>query len=122
MVLIMAQRPDATWVAEYHAWQQLGRQVRKGERGITILAPLVKRQPVEDTAQDAESAPPPKPVVVGFRAATVFDVSQTTGRELQILRPQLLSGGTLQEVLVHVIAQAVSVPVRFAPSVALDGA
>jgi len=120
--LIMAQRPDATWVAGYHAWQQLGRQVLKGERGITILAPLVKRQPVEDTARDGESSRPPKPVVLGFRAATVFDVSQTTGRALAIPRPQLLTGDTLQEVLTHVIAQAVPVPVQFAPSAALDGA
>ena len=120
--LIMAQRPDATMVAGYHAWQQLGRQVRKGERGITILAPLIKRQPVEDTAHDAESSGPSKPVLVGFRAATVFDVSQTTGRELPIPQPQLLSGDTLQDVLAHIIAQAVPVPVQFAPSVALDGA
>jgi len=123
--LIMAQRPDATMVAGYHAWQQLGRQVLKGERGITILAPITRRVADEaeaETTARAEAQKSPKTVLVGFRAATVFDVSQTTGRELSIPRPQLLTGDTLQEVLAHVIAQAVPVPVRFAPSAALDGA
>ena len=41
--LILAQRRDATRVAGFHTWRKLGRQVRKGERGIAILAPLVTR-------------------------------------------------------------------------------
>src|SRR4029077_14962989 len=51
--LIVSQRPDATQVAGYKTWQSLGRQVRKGERGIRILAPCVRK--VED--ETAERTP-----------------------------------------------------------------
>jgi antirestriction protein ArdC len=69
-MLIRLQCPDATMVAGYRKWQELGRQVRKGERSIAILAPLVGKREV-----DGEE----RPVVFGFRAASVFDVSQTDG-------------------------------------------
>jgi antirestriction protein ArdC len=72
--LISAQRPDATRVAGFHAWRSLGRFVRKGEKGIAILAPIVGRR------QDAEGDESKQ--VVGFRAAYVFDVSQTDGEPL----------------------------------------
>ena len=51
-LLILMQRPDATRVAGYRKWQELGRQVRKGEKGIKILAPIsrrVKSEADEDT-------------------------------------------------------------------------
>jgi len=63
--LIASQRPDATRVAGFHAWRSLGRCVRKGEKGIVILAPIVGRRADRDRA-DARQ-------VVGFRAAYVFD-------------------------------------------------
>jgi antirestriction protein ArdC len=110
VMLILAQRPDATYVGGYRAWQQLGRQVLKGEHGITILAPMVNRGPGAETERDPDAA------------ATVFDIAQTTGRDLAIPQPQLLSGDTLREVLTHVIDQAVPVPVQFAPSATLHGA
>jgi len=48
-LLIRAQRPEATWHAGYRRWQRLSRQVRKGEKGIAILAPVVTRhRPVTD--------------------------------------------------------------------------
>src|SRR5689334_391913 len=43
VLLITVQRPDATLVAGYRAWSQLGRHVRRGERGIAILAPVIRR-------------------------------------------------------------------------------
>ena len=46
-VSIFMQRPDAVQVAGYRTWQSLGRQVRKGEQGIQILAPVLRRQEVE---------------------------------------------------------------------------
>src|SRR5438270_4620306 len=49
-LLIALQRPDATKVAGYRAWQEMGRQVRKGEKGIAILAPIVSR--AKDTVTD----------------------------------------------------------------------
>ena len=72
--LIMAQRPTATRVAGFHTWRTLGRFVRKGEKGIAILAPIVARRP--DVTDDDSRA------VVGFRAAYVFDVDQTDGTPL----------------------------------------
>ncbi|MCL6562179.1 MAG: ssDNA-binding domain-containing protein [Firmicutes bacterium] len=121
VLLILSQRPDATYVAGYHAWQALGRQVQRGEHGITILAPVTRRPPPEaEAATDAEASAErarKAPVVVGFRAVTVFDVSQTAGRPLQIPEPQLLDGDTLAHLLPH-LAQAVGVPVQFVPELA----
>ena len=131
VLLIMSQRPDATHVAGYHAWKDLGRQVQKGEHGITILAPIVRKTPTEEasapsatgsTTQPARQTSAPMHAVVGFRAATVFDVSQTQGRELQIPHPKLLDSGDLSEVLHHLITGAVPVPVQFAPAAQLNGA
>jgi hypothetical protein len=75
-VLILRQRPDATWVAGYRSWLHLGRQVRPGERAIRILAPCLA---AEDPGDGQEL---PAPVLLGFRVARVFDVSQTSGAEL----------------------------------------
>ncbi len=74
-LLILAQRPDATRVAGYRTWQGLGRQVKRGERAIAIFAPTTRRVPREDSDE-------PKRVVVGFRVARVFDVTQTEGEPL----------------------------------------
>jgi hypothetical protein len=51
-ILIATQRPDATQVAGFKAWQQLGRQVRKGEHGIRIMAPMVVKQRCRDCCHD----------------------------------------------------------------------
>ena len=83
-MLIYGQQPEATHVAGFQAWKDLNRFVRKGEKGIGILAPIVKRKeveseakPVEVSAMEGESK-----TVVGFRAVYVFDVSQTEGESL----------------------------------------
>ena len=73
-VLIWCQRPSARHCMSYRAWQTHGRQVRKGERGLTILAP-VTRKPTKD--EIAAGADPSERSVVGYRAATVFDYAQT---------------------------------------------
>jgi antirestriction protein ArdC len=91
VLLILAQRPDATRVAGYRRWQSLGRQVRKGEHGIAILAPCLYRRRAgddEDKAAQAEVSA----VLRGFRVARVFDVSQTDGAALPEVRPRLLDG------------------------------
>ena len=106
-MLIWAQAPRASYVAGYQAWLQLGRQVRKGEQGISILAPVLSRrnQPVEQGGA-GHPATPPAPVepatepgkrrIVGVRNATIFDVSQTDpvvpGQELPLMQPALLQG------------------------------
>lgn len=73
-LLISAQRPDATYVAGYRTWQSLHRQVRKGETGIRILAPVVVKAAEADAAPDR--------VLAGFRLVTVFDIAQTDGEPL----------------------------------------
>ncbi|MGH7610682.1 MAG: ArdC family protein, partial [Candidatus Dormibacteria bacterium] len=76
-VLILRQRPDATWVTGYRAWAKLGRQVRRGERGIRILAPCLAA-----VEEGGEGQPEPPPRLLGFRVARVFDVAQTEGPDL----------------------------------------
>jgi hypothetical protein len=73
--LITAQCPTATRVAGFQAWRTLGRFVRRGEKGIAILAPIIGRRKTEPVADDAKA-------VVGFRAAYVFDLAQTDGEPL----------------------------------------
>ena len=71
-MLIFAQRPDATRVQGYRAWNKAGYQVRKGEKGIAIYAPMLfgsKR----DTAADSDTDTAPR---LGYRVAYVFDVAQ----------------------------------------------
>lgn len=85
---IARQRPDATRVAGLYAWNQLGRKVKKGERGIRILAPMIgfRRKKDEEQKQSSDPAAVNKPVLVGFRNAYVFDVAQTEGAELPKMR------------------------------------
>ena len=79
---IARQRPNATRVAGLYAWNQLGRKVRKGEKGIRILAPIIgiRRKTDEEAVKDP--AYQNQPVLVGFRNAYVFDALQTEGAEL----------------------------------------
>lgn len=94
MLLIGSQRPDATIVMGYNEWKKVGRQVRKGEQAIKILAPLVKKTEVEKTDPktgqaiivDGKPVKEEKKGLVGYRAVNVFDVSQTDGKELALPR------------------------------------
>jgi antirestriction protein ArdC len=78
-LMIHFQRHSATHVAGFWAWQRLGRHVKKNERGIAIMAPVVYRRkdPSTDPAEDEENE-----VVRAFKTAYVFDVSQTDGKPL----------------------------------------
>ena len=116
-LLILAQRPDATAVAGYQTWKSLGRQVNKGEKGIAILAPVIRRAAPADQPdrqqpdtgsplERSEPGPGERRVgegttgetqrgrkVSGFRPTYVFDVAQTTGDPLpEPPAPQLLTG------------------------------
>ena len=83
---IARQKPDASRVAGMYAWNQLGRRVKKGEKGIRILAPIIgiKRKKDEDAEKDITKQN--TRALVGFRNAYVFDVSQTEGAELPAMR------------------------------------
>jgi antirestriction protein ArdC len=79
VLLILKQRPNAGRVAGYKTWQSVGRQVKQGEKGIMILAPMFRKlgeQKAEtDNSEEARR-------VAGFRAVYVWSEQQTTGREL----------------------------------------
>ena len=81
---IARQKPDATRVAGLYAWNQLGRKVIKGQKGIRILAPMIGTRKKKDSEAKKSKDPAAvnAPVLVGFRAVYVFDVSQTEGAEL----------------------------------------
>jgi antirestriction protein ArdC len=106
VLLIVAQRPDATRVAGYKVWQSLGRQVRKGERGIAILAPVVARAKTTDDG-DGDVR------LRGFRVAYVFDVAQTEGDPLPDVPATLLTGaapvGLWDEVAALVAAEGYTI-------------
>ena len=87
VLLIIAQRPEATRVAGYRTWQSLGRQVNKGERAIYIFAPRPYRVTTE-TATDAEETRER----VTFRLVPVFDLEQTTGDPLPVMEAPALTG------------------------------
>lgn len=79
-LLIFAQRPNATHVKGYRAWNKAGYQVRKGEKGIAIYAPMrfkSRDNDVTDGTTDGDTLASPRPINgMGFRVAYVFDVSQ----------------------------------------------
>ncbi len=92
ILAIARQKPTATNVAGMYTWNQLGRHVRKGEKGIQILAPMigVRSRKQEEAEGEQDGAGKSAPVLVGFRAVYVFDVSQTGGAELPA--PATVSG------------------------------
>ncbi|WP_019873199.1 ArdC-like ssDNA-binding domain-containing protein [Sporichthya polymorpha] len=104
ILLIGIQCPDATHVAGIRAWNSLGRRVRKGEKGIAILAPCLSRVREGDERPAADSPLPvpresserpdavPARRLRGFRVVHVFDASQTVGEPLPDVGPQLLAG------------------------------
>ena len=76
VLLIAAQCHEATRVAGFNAWRKMNRFVRKGEKAIWILAPMVYKNA---EAEDGES----DRVIRGFKFVAVFDVAQTDGEELR---------------------------------------
>jgi antirestriction protein ArdC len=80
------QKPDATNVAGLRTWNSLGRFVRRGEKAIVILAPIVrKRREKNAGAEQSEDCKETQPRLYGFRAVYVFDITQTEGKELPTL-------------------------------------
>ena len=77
-ILIAVQFPEARIVQGFHAWKKLGRFVKKGEKGIGIIAPMIGRKKDEDGPADDSTGK----TIFGFKVVHVFDVSQTEGDEL----------------------------------------
>ena len=87
IMLIASQKPDATRVAGFQTWKSLGRFVKKGEKGIVIIAPMVLRR--KDASDHADASDEDR-TILRFRAVYVFDVSQTDGEPLP--EPASMSG------------------------------
>ena len=108
---IARQKPDATRVAGLYAWNQLGRKVMKGQKGIRILAPMIGSRKKKDTEAERikDATAINKPVLVGFRAVYVFDVSQTEGAELPDLNERVKGevGDYRERLLDFIIAQGI---------------
>lgn len=94
-IMIMTQKPQATMVQGFKAWQELERHVNKGEKAIKILAPMFKKKELEAidpiTKQvkkntNGEPVKEKKDVLIGYRKVNVFDVSQTDGKEIPSVR------------------------------------
>jgi antirestriction protein ArdC len=99
--LIVSQRPDAKQVAGYKTWERLGRQVRKGERGIQIQAPCVVKE--RDDAGDETGTRR-----VFFKTVSVFDVAQTDGEPLPELEYRPLEGDAPAE-MVELLEKAAAI-------------
>ena len=82
-LLILLQRPDATQVAGFHAWRKMGRHVTRGEKGIAIVVPHVRKRKNEDDEDER---------ITGFGTGYIFDISQTDGEPLPAVEVPVLEG------------------------------
>jgi len=130
VILIMVQNPDATMVAGFKKWNDMGRFVKKGEKGITILAPSFKKAQVHkldgnnNPITDSEG----KPVMIdkninpsGFFPTHVFDVSQTDGEPIPELGGNY--GGDMQdfELIWDALCESSPYPVDFKENLSING-
>lgn len=99
-VLIWSQMPEASRVAGFHAWQDMGRTVRKGEHGIAIFAPMTFKAHDEDEL--GRAAIGTETTRTGFRLVYVFDISQTDGDDLPSLDYHHTQGETAGALWVQV--------------------
>jgi N-terminal domain of anti-restriction factor ArdC len=101
VLLIATQRPTATQVAGWRGWNELGRRVKQGEKGILIYAPILS----ERTKANADSEQPQQELL-GFRPVRVFDLAQTEGEELS--EPSLFDNLDLAATLAKLMEFATS--------------
>ena len=106
-ILIAMQMPSATHVASFRSWKRdFNRHVRKGERGIEILVPML----VKDKDEDADGE---RRRLVGFRVGHVFDVSQTDGEPLPTLVDEVSAGFERYEAVLDAVRAVSAYPVTF---------
>ena len=125
ILLILWQNPDASYVAGYKTWETLERYVKKGEKGITILAPCPKKYMKQVQILDSKTGQPlidndGRPVTeekeftyTKFRPTTVFDISQTEGKELPTLAEELSGQVQDYQILMDSIREVAPAPIRF---------
>ena len=127
-ILIYMQRPDATLVAGYGKWQkQFERHVNRGEKGITIIAPVPYKKKVEQIMRDPDTHLPLKApdgsflteevekTIPHFRPATVFDVSQTDGKPLPEIVSPLTAAVQNYDVMMEALRRSSPVPITIEP-------
>ena len=126
-LLITMQKPDATLVAGYQAWQKkFNRHVKRGEKGIQIIAPTPVKEKQEIEKIDPDTQEPiigedgqpeteiVEMVIPRFRVATVFDVSQTEGEPIAELDvPELTGSVQFYDIFMEALQDVSPVPVRF---------
>ena len=100
-LLIWSQLPTATRVAGFNKWKSLKRFVTKGQKGIRILAPLVRK--AEEVSKSGTTEKVSR--IAGFRVVSVFDISQTDGEEIPSLEVNATEGG---ETLLPLIESAIA--------------
>ena len=118
-ILIAMQKPDATLVAGYTSWQKnFRRHVKKGEKGISILAPTPYKKKVEIEKVDPTTGDKAKEiqeiVVPAFKVVNVFDVSQTEGKELPSIGVSELTGDVAHfDKVLESLKRSCPVPIDF---------
>ena len=125
-MLIYMQKPDATLVAGYNKWKdQFERHVKKGERGITIIAPTPYKKKIEEQKLDPDTKAPildkdgkivteEKEIEIPmFRPVKVFDVSQTDGKPLPELASSLSGNVPNYEAFMEALRRSAPVPITF---------
>lgn len=125
-MLIYMQKPEATLVAGYNKWKnQFERHVKKGERGITIIAPTPYKKKIEEQKLDPDTNAPildkdgkviteEKEIEIPmFRPVKVFDVSQTDGKPLPELASALSGNVQNYEIFMEALRRAAPVPIAF---------
>ena len=130
-MLIYMQKPDATLVAGYNKWKdQFARHVKKGEHGITIIAPTPYKKKIEEMKRDPDTHAPildadgkavmeEKEIEIPmFRPVKVFDVSQTDGKPLPELASSLSGTVPHYEAFLEALRRSAPVPIEFEPMVA----
>ena len=127
-ILIHLQKPDATVCAGFKQWQsKFGRHVKKGERGITIIAPTPFRKKIEEEKLDPDTQLPMRDPdgkiimeektieIPMFRPVKVFDVSQTEGKPLPQLAANLTGDVRQYEAFMEALRRTAPVPISFKP-------
>ena len=127
-MLIYMQRPDATLVAGFNKWKnQFSRHVKKGEHGITIIAPTPYKKKIEEMKRDPDTQAPildadgkaimeEKEIEIPmFRPVKVFDVSQTNGKPLPELASSLSGTVPNYEAFLEALRRSAPVPIEFEP-------
>lgn len=133
-MLIYMQNPNATLVAGFNKWHdQFGRNVKKGEKGIKIIAPTPYKKKIEETKLDPDTKLPmlddngnevkvEKEIQIPmFRVVSVFDVSQTAGKPLPQLASDLSGNVQNYDAFLEAIKRSSSVPITFEPISNADG-